>query len=260
MILFESERSGQSSYLYHQEDENLNFQMHAHESFEVIFVFSGELFCRVGDESFWLHKDEGLFILPGQIHSYKTEKTSKSYLCVFSADYVSAFYQTVKGKKLSNPVFTYSGGETDLLKDEKTNEFLKRSVLYGICGRIFSGSTLLRAQEHNFPLESAIAFYIQENFTKAISLRQIAAEFGYNYSYLSSFFNENFKADYSTYVNRFRAQYAAHLLKTTDKNVTELAMACGFSTIRNFNRVFRLEYSLSPREYRGFDTSTYSAK
>ena len=57
---------------------------------------------------------------------------------------------------------------------------------------------------------------------------------GYDYSYLSSFFNKNFDMDFASFVNKYRIQFACELLKDTNDDVTQIAMKCGFSTIRNF--------------------------
>lgn len=249
MILYESERSRQSEYIYHQDNINLNFQKHAHYSFEIMFVLDGELICEVEGEIFRITKNKALIILPGQIHSYKTENYCKSYLCILSNDYVQSFYKSIKGNKLSNPVFEFQGDEIDVLKSE-CNIFMKKSVLYRICSAVYERSELIRIEEANFHLASLLAFYVQNNYTKSISLRQIAKEYGYNYNYLSTFFNANFKQNFSAYVNQFRLQYAVHLLEATDKDITEIVHLSGFSTIRNFNTAFKNQYGISPREYR----------
>ena len=97
--------------------------------------------------------------------------------------------------------------------------------------------------------------YIQNNFTKKLKLQDIAKEFGYDYSYLSSFFNRNFDMDFASFVNKYRIQFACELLKNSDEDVTQIAMKCGFSTIRNFNRVFKNETGQTPKDYRSANSS-----
>lgn len=250
MILYENERSNQSEYIYHQDNDNMNFQKHAHYSFEIVFVLDGELSCEVDNEIFKVEKNTALIILPGQIHSYKTEHYSKSYLCVFSNDFVESFYKAIKGNKLSNPIFNFENSDIDLIKSDRSI-FAKKSAFYKICSICFEQSNLVKIEEANFHLSSLLAFYVQNNYTKNISLKQIAREYGYNYNYLSTFFNAHFKQNFSAYVNQFRLQYAQHLLSETDMDITEIANESGFSTIRNFNTAFKNQYGISPREYRG---------
>ena len=66
--------------------------------------------------------------------------------------------------------------------------------------------------------------YIQNNFTRKLRLQDIAKEFGYDYSYLSSFFNKNFDMDFASFVNKYRIQFACELLKDTNDDVTQIAM------------------------------------
>ena len=251
MILYENERSDKTNYLYHQDNENLHFQRHTHYSFEVIFVFGGELLCEVENTLYTLKEGRALLVLPGQIHSYKTVNYCKSYLCVFSNDLVPSFYAAVKGKKLSSPVFRFSGSRlADILKDDRFNIFIKKSALYEICGTVMEQSSVIEAESTDFILTGIIAFYVQNNFTKDISLKKIADEYGYNYTYLSAFFNKTFKKNFSAYVNEFRLQYAAHLMETSSCTVTDAAYSSGFSTIRNFNSAFKKAYGKPPRQYR----------
>ncbi|MBR6765080.1 MAG: helix-turn-helix transcriptional regulator [Clostridia bacterium] len=53
-----------------------------------------------------------------------------------------------------------------------------------------------------------------------------------------------------SYVNGLRLNEAKRLLKTTDKNVTDIAIEAGFNTIRSFNRAFFAEMGETPTEYR----------
>lgn len=53
------------------------------------------------------------------------------------------------------------------------------------------------------------------------------------------------------YLNRLRVKAAAEALRQSpDTSVTEIALACGFSTSQYFATVFRKEFGCSPRQYR----------
>lgn len=54
----------------------------------------------------------------------------------------------------------------------------------------------------------------------------------------------------SEVMNRFRLDYAAARLCTTDKNITEIADECGFSSLSYFFQRFRERFNISPRQYR----------
>jgi AraC family transcriptional regulator, dual regulator of chb operon len=54
----------------------------------------------------------------------------------------------------------------------------------------------------------------------------------------------------SKVVNRFRMDYAAAQLCTTDKSITEIAEECGFNSLSYFFQRFRELFNISPRQYR----------
>ena len=212
--------------------------------------------CEVGNKKYELHSGEGMLILPGYIHSYCTPKESEDYLCVFSTDLVSLFYEKTKMKSFSDTVFTFDNkSDIDILTDESRSIFAKQAVLYRLCSVVFEQSKIEKIDESYFALTNSLSMYIQNNFTKKLRLQDIAKDFGYDYSYLSSFFNKNFDMDFASFVNKYRIQFACELLNNTNDDVTQIAMKCGFSTIRNFNRVFKNETGLTPKDYRRTSSS-----
>ena len=74
-----------------------------------------------------------------------------------------------------------------------------------------------------------------------------AAQFmGMNTSYLSRFFAANTGMHFMRYVNCVRVEKAVDLLSSGEYTVTEIADMCGFGTIRNFNRIFKLLTGYAP--------------
>ena len=67
-------------------------------------------------------------------------------------------------------------------------------------------------------------------------------------AYFSRFFKRISGMTVSMYLNHIRVNRAIDLIKNTDLSMTEIAMNCGFETIRNFNRVFRQITGYAPRE------------
>jgi AraC-like DNA-binding protein len=52
------------------------------------------------------------------------------------------------------------------------------------------------------------------------------------------------------YILRARLLRAATMLITERAQVLEIAMACGFGDLSNFNHAFRAEFRMNPGEYR----------
>lgn len=214
-------------------------------------VLCGDLCCEADGQIFVIRRNQGMLLLPGQVHSYRTEKYCDSYLCVFSSDLVEEFYTEVKGCRFINPVIDFRDESLcDILQNKNSDIYLIKSVLYGICSRIYNSSELVKKSHFNDVLANSIADYIQDNYKECVSLKEAAKELGYNYSYLSTFFNNNFSMNFSTYVNGYRVPHAEEYLIKTDKKITEISKLSGFETIRNFNRIFKKETGKTPNEYR----------
>ncbi|KRE69522.1 helix-turn-helix domain-containing protein [Paenibacillus sp. Soil750] len=52
------------------------------------------------------------------------------------------------------------------------------------------------------------------------------------------------------FIVRLRLQYAGHMLQSTAKSITDIALTCGFGSASYFNKVFKEFHHLTPRDYR----------
>ena len=70
-------------------------------------------------------------------------------------------------------------------------------------------------------------------------------------------FIRSFKATFGEtphrYLQRRRIERAMYLLRTTDRRVTDVCMACGFSSLGTFSRTFAEIVGVSPSAFRGRD-------
>lgn len=91
--------------------------------------------------------------------------------------------------------------------------------------------------------------YITEHFKEDVTLSGMAQSLGYEEHYLSRLFHSFFGMNFKQFVNEYRVNYAESLLSDTGKNcgITEIAYACGFQSVRNFNRAYKRITGHSPR-------------
>ncbi len=66
----------------------------------------------------------------------------------------------------------------------------------------------------------------------------------------SRYFAREVGKSFSRYVNDLRCSQACLRLQGSDQPVTLIAQDCGFPTLSNFNRQFRLRTGVTPREFR----------
>ncbi len=91
--------------------------------------------------------------------------------------------------------------------------------------------------------------YIHAHYTEPIARRDVAAYVGLSERHLTRSFHREVGITLNAYLNRYRLHRARLLLEAGAKNITEVALAVGFSSSSYFARVFREEMGVSPRAY-----------
>ena len=96
----------------------------------------------------------------------------------------------------------------------------------------------------------AAADYIEQYYTRPIKLEELAQVSKMSVSHFCSMFHVFAGTSPMEYIIRRRMSAIKELLKNTDKKILEIATECGFNSLSNFNRGFRMYAGISPSEYR----------
>lgn len=83
-----------------------------------------------------------------------------------------------------------------------------------------------------------------------ISNKELVQLLNYNGSYLGKIVKKYTGQSLFNYSMNFTMEYAAKLLKDTEKSVSEIASALKFSNRTHFYRIFEDHYQMTPKEYR----------
>ena len=108
----------------------------------------------------------------------------------------------------------------------------------------------------NKQIYSDIADYIRRNISKSIKINDIADAFGYSPKYLSHLFSVVRGTSLKQFIMSQKIEVASFYLTDTDRTITEIASAVGFSDMHNFSRTFKRITGLTPTAYR----NTYSKR
>jgi xylan 1,4-beta-xylosidase len=95
-----------------------------------------------------------------------------------------------------------------------------------------------------------IKFYIDTNFSKEISLSELASIFYVSEPYLSKIFKMEVGTSFSQYLQQRRLIGVKTDLVSTNESVTTIALNHGFSNINSFNKLFKMNVGMTPTEYR----------
>lgn len=92
--------------------------------------------------------------------------------------------------------------------------------------------------------------YIQENFYKRITIKEVANKFYMNSAYLGQIFKKKFGVCFIDYVHQYRLEKAKELLKQTDLKIYEISDKIGYKCPDNFIEKFEKTNKLTPLQYR----------
>lgn len=231
--------------------KNFNFPLHLHENYEFIYVEEGIMRVGINGCDFDVKSGEGALILPNQPHEFSTPEYSVSWIAIFSADHIPELKNSIPSKTLLFPVIKPKDKELyRALREAVQNPLRLRSILYELAALYSEGKPEPRLLMSEGALVCRIVEYIDAHYKEQMTLEQMARDLGYSYRYMSGVVNRFFKLSLPKVVNRYRINCACGMLEDTDDGVTEIALRCGFGSIRNFNRSFKELTGLSPQEYR----------
>lgn len=87
-------------------------------------------------------------------------------------------------------------------------------------------------------------------FAEPVEMSRLARQVGMARSAFYAAFRDATGLTPVDYLNRVRCRRASALLAGTDRSVTEIALACGFSTSQYFARCYRKYMAMTPSQYR----------
>lgn len=96
----------------------------------------------------------------------------------------------------------------------------------------------------------AVFKHIFRHFRREISLDEIAGIASLNTYSFCRFFKSRTQKSFVDFVNELRIGYACKLIQEKEMNIAQLAAECGFNHTTHFNRLFKRQKGITPKEYR----------
>ena len=251
--------------------------LHWHDEMEIIYVKKGSGQVTVDFSEYHVSAPCIVLILPGQLHSieqYKDDSMeyeniifSLSMLMLGNIDYAKDDFITplILGKltvpTLFTPVYPYY--EDVIAPIDACDEICKTMPqgyqLY-IKSKLYEFFYILdnRCRNLSRPIKSRktldkmklVLKHVENNYAEKISVSDIAQIAGFSESHFMKFFKQHLHTTFTSYLNSYRLTIAARLLLTEDDSILSISERTGFNNLSYFNRLFKKEYQMSPREYR----------
>ena len=244
-------------------NKNTMSEAHYHSHYEMLYVMENERYLVANERKYILNKGTIALIAPYTPHrTIAGERSPETRILInFTESFVHRVLEGIGVDCLSvfnpaNPIVTLgceservrsifemmlgiSACEDEPYKDERCAMLLSEVLLglRGVVGEAERERTLFDATK-----------YIEMHFAEHITLDTLAKRFFMSkYTFLRKF-KTHTGVGLPAYVNTIRIINAKRML-SDGCGITECAMACGFESLSNFDRVFRKETGLSPREY-----------
>jgi two-component system response regulator YesN len=95
-----------------------------------------------------------------------------------------------------------------------------------------------------------IKYFLNRNYDRDISLNEIAEQFGFNPSYLSSLFKTETDVNITDYLINLRIEHSKTFLTGTDMKINEISQKLGYNNTQYFHKIFKKMIGVTPADYR----------
>jgi AraC-like DNA-binding protein len=232
--------------------------------FLIHYVRSGRGLFRIGNKVYQLQKGQGFLICPDIVTFYQADYHDPwSYSWVGFHGKMAEYYLRLANLNQANPIFNYDLDNffKDCLEEMIKSNLMVRgrepslkglvylflSKLIEIAAGDFSDHNLLSKKE--IYLKNAIEF-IRMNYSRKITIHQIAHFIGLDRSYLCSLFKEQLHIGPQEYLIRFRINKACELMQNQVLTIGDISRSVGYDDQLQFSKIFRKVKGLAPRDFR----------
>ena len=257
---------------------SISFLAHWHSEVEIICVLDGTLRMGINSEIRQLQKGDIAICSSRDIHFYDSNNTqSKCLIVLFKPEIIDCQSGWPENSHFQFPFLDKTSFQneqdykyvTTCLKDcmhkiyseidasKKGYTFIVKSHLFEISGLAlrYLISTLLNNKKkhpHFYSIEKIqkVIEYLNENYMDQITLKDAANLVNFSEYHFSRLFNGIVGANFKTYLNNIRVQQAEKLIMESQSPITQIALDCGFDSIRTFNRVFKSIKGVNPTSFR----------
>lgn len=175
--------------------------------------------------------------------NFLTPKAAREYLYNLN-NFIYIYYLV----KFNNDLNSFYESRKILIK--KTNkiqdlEKLGEDIILGYLG---ISNSRVNTNEHEL-IEKCLK-YINENFTKKLTLKMASSKLHISRNYLCHLFKLKTGYKFCEYINMQRINYAKSLIEENKKTFEFISFECGFSSQSHFSTIFKSYVGMTPNEYK----------
>ncbi|MCD7735437.1 MAG: AraC family transcriptional regulator [Lachnospiraceae bacterium] len=251
--------------------EMVSRQPHGHEDLEIGLILDGDIRLYLDSDSFLLKPGDIYIINRYQVHALSAAGR-KSLALAFQTD--TEFYRRINPALESVQIesnLIHSGALHNVMYEgllscascyfsgETNYELRCASILLDVLYHLLSSAHCRSASESeqriarsNSARLNRITDFISENYTRKISLQDIAEREGITACHASHFIRRMLGISFQDYLNNKRFEHAYRLIRASkaDFNILDICLEAGFSSSRYLNQMFEKKLGCTVKEYR----------
>lgn len=252
----------------------ITFNSHWHEQLEILYFTEGNAIIQCNSVSYEAGPGDLIIINSNELHTGYNPGNHLAYYC-FNIDpslIHSCFIDTCEMKYIApiernmilfeNKVY----GDSSIIEcintviceyecKETAYELVIKSCSYKLLAMLIRNhvTKVISQAEYEKSLSylerlAKVLNYIEENYNEKITVEELSSMSNLSSYYFCRLFKRVTGKTMNEYINTFRINKADYLLKNTDMNITEVAMATGFNDINYFSRTFKKYKKVSPSQ------------
>jgi len=231
-------------FVMHEKSEK-RFPLHKHEKGQLSYVEGGIAYLTIDNKTyvvparyfFWIPKG-----LPHVLRLNNSATVIHSLYFYTTDDEADTFYDEL-GIYISNDLLTeminYTESWTGKMVDESDSNFVFLKALKNILPTFQNKNLPLQLPFSDHPRMIKITDYLDVNFGKPLTLKQISEHFNLSERSMSRFFQTELHISFLQYLKTLRMVKAIELLLKTDISVSEIANTVGYVTLGSFSNTFQ---------------------
>lgn len=240
---------------------------HWHQQLELIYVLEGYTEITINDRMYVLNQEDVILTNAYDIHELHgsdavvlsiridleklgvpdDEREGLTFDLNSSLEKDKTPYQKIK--VLISSLINYN------LKYQDNSRYANLSILYSLFAefmnkyRVISNSKKVQPKKYLTRLREIIK-YLNENYDKGITLKDLSSVFNLTVPYISSFFDKYFGNNFQDYYDELRISKSIPTLLENRLTLDDMAIKFGFTDSRGYVRAFKKIYGITPTEYR----------
>jgi len=266
--------------LHTWEAEVYDLPRHSHTYFELIYIFSGNGYHHLNQNTFTYNSGDLFLISPGDEHYFTVERRTKFSFIKFIDSYfypeeypakdtilTPSALDIITDPRLKELKLTFAEPAKTVLRRtvenindcQQENDFSSSPIIFHLvltligllrqaAGKLLDPGTTKNIGKEDLP------GYIHRNIydPKKLRVAEISSYFNISTSYFGAYFKHIFGQSYRNYINTYKTSLLERRILSSEMTTKQIAFEFGFTDESHLANYFRAQKHMSPKEFRSY--------